>query len=242
MAPKRGTLSRRVPSKELTEALNQATALMRRKKQKVITAEMLLLAFITTPGLAAYQLLRDFSRERGFNWDNYERDVDRAASDRWRVPDEKFDFVADNRDRVSLSAEMLIVLDDGLAMAEERGQTQCSTLHALAVMADIRIGTYWLLKRRGINQQAITDEFAASSMAVNHVARSQDKQRTLVYHRDKLQDKLVNLLSMTSDRHVVLIGPVGVGKRSLVLSLAQLIEQGKGPTGLNSVVELDERA
>jgi ATP-dependent Clp protease ATP-binding subunit ClpC len=53
---------------------------------------------------------------------------------------------------------------------------------------------------------------------------------------------LINLLSITTNRHVILVGPAGVGKRSLVLSLAQLMAEGKGPPRLRSVVEIDERA
>jgi ATP-dependent Clp protease ATP-binding subunit ClpA len=52
----------------------------------------------------------------------------------------------------------------------------------------------------------------------------------------------MNLLSMTRERHVILTGPTGVGKHSLVLALAKRIAEGKGPTDLKTVVQMNEHA
>ena len=46
-----------------------------------MTAEMLLLAFLKMPDVAAHRLLRNFSRERGFNWDTFAKDVDRVEGE-----------------------------------------------------------------------------------------------------------------------------------------------------------------
>ena len=246
MADKRGTLSTKIPSKTLTLALNQAAGLMRSKNKRVMTAELLLLAFIKLPEVEANRLLRDFSQERGFNWADLERDAERLASERI-ARDMEFDFVADTQERVALSEEILIVIDEGLTIAKSRDEAWCNTVHALAVMADISVGTCRLLNRLGITQRAVLDALGKPSLvsgatAVDHVALAKKGQLEPVYLREGLLRELVNLLSMARDRHVLLVGPTGVGKQSLGLALAQLIAQGKGPAGLKSVVQLNEPA
>jgi ATP-dependent Clp protease ATP-binding subunit ClpC len=47
---------------------------------------------------------------------------------------------------------------------------------------------------------------------------------------------------MAGKRHVILVGPTGVGKRSLVLALKQLIAEGKGPARLKGVFTVNEQA
>lgn len=241
MASKRGTLSTKLFSDELLKALNQAARLMGQKKQPVMTAELLLLGYIAIPETEAHRLLREFSQVRGFDWESFARDVERSAGDRQPARDEQFDFVADNGKRVSLGREILIVLDDGLSLAEGQGEKWCGSVHTLAVMADIRIGTHWLLSRRGITKEAIIDSFTMPAPA-GEAAPARGGAVQPVYHRGELQDKLTHLLSMTQRRNVILIGPSGVGKRSLVLCLEQLIREGRGPAGLKGVVELDEQA
>ncbi|MGD8474759.1 MAG: ATP-dependent Clp protease ATP-binding subunit, partial [Anaerolineae bacterium] len=63
-----------------------------------------------------------------------------------------------------------------------------------------------------------------------------------VYYRQDLLRDLLNLLNLARDRHVILVGPPGVGKRSLAQSLALLIAEGKGPQGVKSVIEIAEPA
>ncbi len=53
MARKRGTLSTKIPARELSQALNKAALLMHAKKKRVMTAEMLLLAFQEMPEVEA---------------------------------------------------------------------------------------------------------------------------------------------------------------------------------------------
>ena len=224
MTSKRGTLSARKISKELNLALNQAASYIG-DHNRIMTAEMLLLAFIQIPEVEAHKLLRDFSQDRGFDWDVFQRDVERMVSDqRWSrrlVQDQGFDFVAENKERISLSREMLIVLDEGLQLAEnsEGDTTPCSTVHALAAMTEIDVGTHWPLNRRGITKRAVLDAVHGSAMVVSRPVPAEGKPVPTVYFRDALLGKLVNLLSMTRQRHVILVGPAGVGKKSLVLGL-----------------------
>jgi ATP-dependent Clp protease ATP-binding subunit ClpC len=246
LASKRGTLSTKIPSTELTQALNQAALLMRQHNKRVMTAEMLLLAFVKMPDVRAYQLLRIFSKERGFNWPGFEQDVERAALDRL-ARDVHFDFMADNRRRVALGDELLIVIDEGLGIAKARGEAWCGTAHALAIMAEISVGTSRLLNKLGITRPAVAESMGKPTLdsgasAVDHVALAKSGQLAPVYLRQNLLHELTNLLSMTSDRHVVLLGPTGVGKQSLVLGLAHKIAQGEGPADLKSVVQINEQA
>lgn len=247
MARKRGTLSSKIPSQELTHALNKAVSLMRSRKKRILTAEMLLLAFTEMPNIEAHQLLRNFSKERGFNWESFIKDVDTLARDRL-ARDVRFDFVADNRERVSLSDEMLTVLDEGLTLANSRNEAWCGTTHALAIMATPAVeDTYRLLNKRGITKRAVIEamgnpSLASGATAVDHVALARQGQLAPVYLRTGLLRNLMNLLSMTQGRHVILTGPTGVGKHSLVLGLAQLMAQGQGPSGLKSVVQMNEHA
>ena len=190
MADKRGTLSTKIPSKTLTLALNQAAGLMRSKNKRVMTAELLLLAFIKLPEVEANRLLRDFSQERGFNWADLERDAERLASERI-ARDMEFDFVADTQERVALSEEILIVIDEGLTIAKSRDEAWCNTVHALAVMADISVGTCRLLNRLGITQRAVLDALGKPSLvsgatAVDHVALAKKGQLEPVYLREGL--------------------------------------------------------
>lgn len=246
MASKRGTLSSKIPAQDLNQALNYAVGLMRSKRKRVMTAEMLLLAFVKMPDTEAHRLLRDFSAERGFNWATFEKNVEHAASERLAA-DVNFDFLADSQERIPLGDDVLVVLDEGLTIAKSRDEAWCGTAHALAVMPEARVGTASLLNRLGITQRAVLDamgkpSLATGATAIDHVALAKNGQMAPVYFRDELLRELVNLLSMTQQRHVILVGPSGVGKRSLVLSLAQLMAEGKGPVGLKSVAQMNERA
>ncbi|MCB0190505.1 MAG: ATP-dependent Clp protease ATP-binding subunit [Anaerolineae bacterium] len=247
MAQKRGTLAKRIPSNQLVLAFNQAAALMRSKRATVMTAEMLLSAFLTVPSTEAYQLLQKFSRERGFDWDTLVYDVNRAATER-QARDERFDFVAEKGERVPLSDEILTVIDEGLTLAESQGRKQCNTAHALAIMSNIKVGTHWLLNKRGITYKAVLDAMASPSVTVdgtntvNLITLAKQGKLDSVYLRTNLLNNLTNLLSMTVNRHIMLVGPSGVGKRSLVLGLAQMRAQNQGPNSVESIIQLNEQA
>ncbi|MCB0174023.1 MAG: ATP-dependent Clp protease ATP-binding subunit [Anaerolineae bacterium] len=247
MTEKRGTLAKRIPSTQLALSLNKATSLMKAKRKQVMTAEMLLMAFLELPHTEAYQLLQTFSRERGFAWNNLTYDVERAASER-QARDERFDFVTERGERIPLSDEILTVIDEGLILAESQGKKQCNTAHALAILSKIKVGTHWLLTKRGITYQAVLETMASPSVVVDGlnfvdlVAKAKGGSLGPIYLRPELLANLTNLLSMTVNRHLILLGPTGVGKRSLVLGLAKLLAQNQGPTGIKSVIQLNEQA
>src|SRR6185503_3176927 len=116
----------------------------------------------------------NFSQERGFNWADFERDVERAVSDqRWvrqvkdELKDAEFDFVTDSGERVPLNPKMLVVLDEGLTLANQQGQAQCSSAHALAIIAGLGTRSDLALKKRGITQKSVLEAINQASLMVS---------------------------------------------------------------------------
>ena len=235
-----------IPSQELTAALNKAAELLSTLKKQLLTPELLLLAFLRTPESAAYRFLERLTRERGFRLADLERAVQEQAQAR-SGHDADFYFLADDGHRVPFSDEMVIVMDEGRAIAQAMDEVWVGTEHALAAMAQAGVSTAGLLQRHGVTPSALTDILA------NRVLTRQATTRDLValarqgelpplYYRENLLRYLISLLTLAEDRHTILVGPEGVGKRSLVYSLAQLIAEGKGPADIRSVVEIAEAA
>jgi ATP-dependent Clp protease ATP-binding subunit ClpC len=241
-----GTLNPDIPSEELTRALNEASTVMRGYRQRVLMPEHLLLAFLDNEDYAAHGLLARFAQERGFKLDSLMRAVEDQARAR-SVANVDFDFESEDGTRVPLSNEMLIVLDEGRAIARARDEIWVGTEDALAAMSQSGVSTAGLLQNRGISPRALSALLADSALARQTttrdlVALARDGQLQPVYYRQDLLRDLLNLLSLARDRHALLVGPAGVGKRSLVHSLALLIAEGQGPQGIESVIEIAEPA
>jgi ATP-dependent Clp protease ATP-binding subunit ClpC len=241
-----GTLNPDIPSEELNRALNEAATIMAGLRQRVLMPEHLLLAFLDGKDYVAHKLLARFSAERGFALDELTRAVEEQVRKR-STADVDFDFEARDGRRVPLSAEMLVVLDEGRAIARARDEIWVGTGDALAAMSQSGVSTAGLLQQRGITSRAlrpVLDELALGrqSTVLDLVALAREGQLQPVYFRQDLLRDLFNLLSLARDRHVILVGPEGVGKRSLVRGLALLIAEDQGPPGLESVVEVSEPA
>jgi ATP-dependent Clp protease ATP-binding subunit ClpC len=241
-----GTLNPDIPSEELSRALNQAATVMRGLRQQVLMPEHLLLVFLEDKGFAAHGLLAHFANERGFKLGELTRSVEDQARTR-RAADIDFDFVADDGTRVPLSNEFLVVLDEGRAIARARDEIWVGTEDALAAMSQSGVSTAGLLQKQGITPRSLSALLADSAMArqmtaQDLVALARDGQLQPVFFRQELLRDLLNLLNLARDRHVILVGPPGVGKRSLVHSLALLIAEGQGPRDAKSVVVVSEAA
>ena len=241
-----GTLNPDIPSEELTRALSEAVTIMRGLRQRVLIPEHLLLAFLDNKAYAAHGLLAHFADERGFKLGDLTRAVEDQARAR-RAADVDFDFEAQDGTRVPLGNEMLVVLDEGRAISRARDEIWVGTEDALAAMSQSGVSTAGLLQQRGITPRALSTLLADSALArqttvSDLVALARDGQLQPVYYRQDLLRDLLNLLSLARDRHVLLIGPAGVGKRSLVHSLALLIAEGRGPQDVKSVVTIAEPA
>lgn len=235
-----------IPSTELTSALNDAVSLLHLHGQRVLTPEMLLLAFLRAPDTAAGRVLAHVSQGRRIDLQELEREVLAQARMR-RGRDADFTFADRNGRDIPLADEMVVVLDEGKTIAEAMGEVWVGTEHALAAMSQAGVSTAGLLQQRGITPTALTEvlsdrALARSGSTVDWVAMIREGQIQPIFLREALLRGLIELLSMAGERHVMLVGLPGVGKRSLVYGLALLTAEGRGPTGVNSVISVNAAA
>jgi len=241
-----GTLNPDIPAPDLTQALNSAARSLPVYGRRLLSPELLLLTLLRSPELPGYRLLERFSRERGFKL----ADLERAAEDQVKARESRnadFDFVAADGRRVPLSDEMLVVLDEGKAVAQSMDEIYVGTVHALAAMSQRGVSTAGLLQRYGLTPTVLSGVLADDVLArrittSDLVSLAKAGELSPVYYRETLLRELLNLLSMARSRHVILLGPAGVGKRSLVQGLALLMAEGKGPVGLDKLVQVGESA
>jgi ATP-dependent Clp protease ATP-binding subunit ClpC len=140
-----------------------------------------------------------------------------------------------------------VVMDEGLSLAQSRDELKVSSGHALAAMAQPNVTTYGVLQRMGITSAAVIallDEVGndKTPLIQDFVAVAQAGEATAVYQREDLLRELLSLLALSNQRHVILVGPEGAGKRTLAYSLALLLAEEKGPTDLRSLVQINEAA
>jgi ATP-dependent Clp protease ATP-binding subunit ClpC len=243
---KKGTLNPNIPSKDLARALDAAGARLPDIKKRVLTPEALLLVFAELEDVAAHKLLGELLKARGHRCDRFTGEVNGLAHERIAA-DVDFDWITDQNRHIPLSDELLIVLDEALTLAQARDEVYAGTEHALVGMTHPKVSTARLLKRYGITQHAVQDLLAERAVArsattTDHVALARQGELTPVYFRQELLRDLIGLLTLATDRHVILVGPHGVGKRTLVYSLALIIAEDKGPSDLQSVIEINEEA
>ncbi len=241
-----GTLNPDLLAPDLSQALNEAARSLPVYGRRVLTPELLLLALLRGRQLPAYGLLERFSRERGFKL----ADIERATEDQVKAREGRnadFDFVAADGRRIPLSDEMLVVLDEGKAVAQSMDEIYVGAVHALAAMSQRGVSTAGLLQRHGLTPTTLSGVLADDVLArrittVDLPSLARAGELSPVYPRETLLRELFNLLSLAGNRHVLLLGPAGVGKRSLVHSLALLMAEGKGPAGLGKLVQVGETA
>src|SRR5512136_548140 len=240
------TLNPNLLSKGMTEAMNAAAPIMRTLDKRLLTPEVLLLTFIRLPDCTAGRLLQRLAESRGFKLAELEREVEIQSRSREGRPAD-FDFVTSSGDKVELSTDMVVVLDEGKGIAQAADEVWIGTEHALGAMSQVGVSTSGLLQRNGITPTAMTGILADQARTKrtttqDWVMLAKQGQLTPVYYRQALLRDLVSLLTLSGDRDVILVGPAGVGRRTLVYSLALLVAEGKGPDGVKSVVEISERA
>ncbi|MCX7669058.1 MAG: ATP-dependent Clp protease ATP-binding subunit, partial [Anaerolineae bacterium] len=161
--------------------------------------------------------------------------------------DADFTFVDETGATVRMSTEMVVVLDEGRAIAQAADELRIGTEHALAALAERGVSTAALLRRYGISPETMTNRLVQQAQtkrvaSQDLVALARAGEARPVYVRGDLMRDLLGLLTLANHRHVVLVGENGVGKRSLVHGLALLIAEGKGPVGLAGVVQVSENA
>src|SRR5690606_25585872 len=82
-----------------------------------------------------------------------------------RAPNVDFDFIAADGTRLPLSNEMLVVLDEGRAIARSRDEVWVGTEDALAAMSQSGVSTAGLLQQNGITPNALSGLLADSALA-----------------------------------------------------------------------------
>ncbi len=230
--------------------LNDAVPLLAEHRKSSIMPEMVLLALLRRQNTAAYRMLKMFESTRGVDLDRLERQV-RVAIQSRRDPDGSLDFVAIGNKKVALSRQSVIMLDDGLTIANSMNEQKIDTDHALAVLAETSVSTGGILRQFSITPKSIQDAYSDASKiiparedstTVDYVKRAKRGLLQAVHFREELLRSMINVLTQSVNRHIVLVGPDGVGKRTLAYSLALLMAEDKGPAGLSSLVQISETA
>ncbi len=243
-----GTLNPDLLSKDLDTVMNDAVVLKDQYKKSVLMPELLLLALLRSKDTAAARLLQIFKNSRGVDLDRLTRQTELAIDQR-RDQDGNLEFVAAANRHVPLSRQTIILIDDALSQANAQNEVRVDTDSVLSVLAESTMSTSGLLRQHGITPKAISDLLADTSQVIRTDGTTQDfvagakaGKLKAVYFREELLRDLINILTQSVNRHVILVGPDGVGKRTLAYSLALLMSEGKGPKQLKSLVQVDEGA
>ena len=243
-----GTLNPDLLSKDLDAVMNDAVILKDQYKKTVLMPELLLLAILRSKDTAASRLLEIFKNSRGVDLDRLMRQTELAIESR-RDQDGNLEFIAAANRHVPLSRQTIILIDDALSQANAQNEVRVDTDQVLGVLAESTISTSGLLRQHGITPKALSDLVADTSQVIrkdgttqDFVAGAKSGKLKAVYFREGLLRDLINILSQSVNRHVILVGPDGVGKRTLAYSLALLMSEGKGPKQLKSLVQVDEGA
>lgn len=243
-----GTLNPDLLSKDLDAVLNDAVALKDQYRKSTLMPELILLALLRRKDTTAARVLETFKTQRGVDLERLERQVHLATETR-RDQNGNLDFVARGNRMVPLSRQTIILIDDALTIANSRNEVRVDTDHVLEVLAESTQSTSGLLRQQGITPKAIADLLADNSTVIrkdtttqDFVAASRTGKLRAVYFREDLLRDMINILAQSVNRHILLIGPDGVGKRTLAYSLALLMSENKGPRNLNSLVGIDETA
>src|SRR5512143_51792 len=241
-----GTLNPNLLSKHTSLILNESAKIMPTVGRRVLMPEMVLLGLIRTPDTSARRILDKVAQERGFKLS----DLDQAAVAQLNAREGRpadFVFVLDNGGKVDLSGELLHSIDEALTIAQASDEGWIGTEHVLSALSQRGVSTAGLLQARGITPQALEpylkDRSIARRMTTRDwVADAKAGDLTTVYYRENLLRELISVLSLSGQRHVLLIGPAGCGRRSLAYSLALLIAENRGPQGIDRVIEIAESA
>ncbi len=248
-----GNLNPNLLTKDTQIVMDDAGDILKAYGKSLLTPEAALLALIRSKGTAGANVLQFFAEKRGADLDRLERQVKLAVQSR-RDMDGDLKYMSAGRQGVNLSRSMVIALDEALSVAQALNQTEIDTDHLLGVMTEREIGTAGILAQFGITKSAVREQLtsaatsatvvqrATSELSADMVAAAQQGSLQAVYFRENLLTDLMQMLGQTVHRHVILVGPDGVGKRTLAYSLALLIAEGKGPKNLRNLVQIDERA
>ena len=224
--------------------LNDAARLQGEYRQATLMPELILLALLRRADTLAAGALAHFKVRRGVDLAQLERQVHLACASR-RDPGGRLGFLSAEGRRAPLSRQSIILIDDALGAAGGQG-ARIDSGHALLKMADEGVSTSGLLRPHGITARTVADVLAelrpAPPASGDDDARAPSDQvePAAIHEREELLRAMLNIITQTINRHLVLVGPVGVGKRTLAASLGRLIDRGEGPPGIKSLVRIAE--
>lgn len=250
-------------SDDLTAIMNDAAEIMNRARKGNIFPEVALLAILGRRESAAYRVLQQFQETRGADLSRLERQT-RLAVDTRRDTNGDLELLTGGKP-AQLSRQMIVALDEGLSVAQSVDEVYISSDHLLAALTERQISTAPLLEQHGITKSAMIEVMSnrvrnpapaaspstntpndktpsASNTTNDWVAEAKAGRLRAVYFRENLLRDLINMISQARGRHVLLVGPDGVGKRTLAYSLALLMAEGRGPQGLSNLVQIREEA
>jgi ATP-dependent Clp protease ATP-binding subunit ClpC len=244
-----GTLNPDLLSKDVDSVMNDAAALKKEYHKDTLMPELLLLALLRRPNTAAARMLDIFKTSRGVDLERLDRQTHLAVESR-TDQNGNLDFIAAGNTLVPLSRQTIILLDDALSVANSMNEVRVDTDHVLTILSESSMSTSGILRQLGITPKAIKDITADYSVirrrpdgtTRDFVASAKNGDLRAVYFRENLLREIINIISQSVNRHVILLGPDGVGKRTLAYSLALLMSEGKGPSGLKSLIQIDETA
>jgi len=239
-------------SPDLTAVMNDAVELMNRYRRTNIIPEMALLAMLHRKDHAAYRLLQQFAEKRGTDLQRLERQT-RLATETRKDTNGDLELLTGKGRAAQLSRQMIVALDEGLSVAQSVDEVYIDTDHLLTALTERQLGTAPILEQHGITKAAMVDVMSERTSQANPatkksnttndwVAEAKAGSLRAVYFRENLLRDLMNMVSQARNRHVILVGQDGVGKRTLAYSLALLMAEGKGPNGLHSMVQVREEA
>jgi ATP-dependent Clp protease ATP-binding subunit ClpC len=240
------TLNKDLLDSASRDALNRASELMRSSGKGLLMPELLLLALLRMPACTANRMMQHLAGQRAFKLSELEAELDAQLKTRVGRP-ANFTYLTEQNVAAALSDETLIVLDEARAIALANAEIYIATEHILGALSQAGVSTAGILQRKGVTPTAIVALMKEGIVSRRTTTRdwvelARKGSLAPVHPREKLLRDLITLLSMSSARNVVLLGPSGVGRRSLALALAFAIAQGKGPAGLTSVIEISEAA
>lgn len=243
------TLNPDLLSKDAASVLNDAAILKKDYRKDNIFPEIVLLAIVRSKNTSASRMLEIFRTNRGVDLERLDRQLHLAIENR-RDQSGNLEFVARGNRPVELSRQAIILIDDALSLANSMNEVRVGTDHMLTILSESAMSTSGILRQHGITPKAIKDITADFSVirrrpdgtTQDYVADAKAGDLHAVFFREDLLRDVINVISQAVKRHVILIGPDGVGKRTLAYSLALLMAEGKGPVGLASLVQIDETA
>src|SRR5258706_975167 len=126
------TLNPNLVSKDMTAVLNSAADIVKSYNKRVLYPEAVLLAMVRSKETAARRVLEYYKDQRGLDLDRLERSIKMAVETR-RDVDGDLIFLAANGDKVPLSRQMIVGLDEALSIAQAQNEVYIVTDHLLAI-------------------------------------------------------------------------------------------------------------